>query len=234
MTQASITKFGTFRIEIRPSPDTNDHQVRFIADGIDVIDTFCAGSIGLDPDDLLLSGSLTPTAPESLTLVARCDCGVIGCGDINVTIARVGDFVLWQLEPSSGSGPVLQFPATAYLHEVERAATDTSWETPDRTAARLFRESADHELLASRHLRVQWASGRVRDGVFTLSLELSPGPYQLLIHIPWRGQSPVEIAAEANRAVAAPPESWPEVQYLPQRPNLPRPGIAGPGWSSAT
>ena len=42
-----------FRIEVRPSPETNDHEVQLLADGKSLIDRFSSGLIGLDPDDLL-------------------------------------------------------------------------------------------------------------------------------------------------------------------------------------
>ena len=45
----------TFRTEIRPSPQTNDHEVRFFADGEDIIDRYWNGMIGLDPDDILVT-----------------------------------------------------------------------------------------------------------------------------------------------------------------------------------
>jgi hypothetical protein len=41
------------RIEIRPSSETNDHEVRLMADGESLVDRFSTGLIGLDPHEPL-------------------------------------------------------------------------------------------------------------------------------------------------------------------------------------
>ncbi|CAG0929682.1 hypothetical protein PLCT1_01108 [Planctomycetaceae bacterium] len=236
MTPATTHEYTSFQIVVLPSPDTNDHEVRFIADGVDLIESFCEGSLGLDPDDVLLPNALAASSAPHVALIARCDCGVIGCGDIEAEITLVGEVVTWVLGPEqSGTSPILRFAAASYIRELERATADTSWETPDRTAARLLRASVNQEMLAAHDLRFLWASGRVRDHTFTVSLELSPGPYQVLLHIPWRDQSPGAIASEMATVIETPPESWRDVQFFPQRPGLTEPPpIAGPGWRGAT
>ena len=236
MIPAYIHEYTSFQLVVLPSPDTNDHEVRFIVDGIDLIDSFCEGSIGLDPDDVLLPGALTASSAPHVAVIARCDCGVIGCGDIEAEIKLVGEVVTWALgQEQSGTGPILRFAAASYMRELGRATADTSWETPERTAARLLRASVNQEILAGHELRFLWASGRVRDYTFTVSLELSPGPFQVLLHIPWRGQSPAAIASEMAAVIETPPESWLDVQFFPQRLGLTEPPpIAGPGWRGAT
>ncbi len=136
--------YRMFRIEVRSSPHTNDHEVRFIADEEDIIAHLEKGVIGLDPDDILVEPCpLRGSAKPHRATVARCDCGVIGCGDIEVEVRRSQDIVEW--ETRSDPPQTLQFPSPVYDAEVERALHDTSWETPDRTAARILGRTVDRE-----------------------------------------------------------------------------------------
>ncbi len=41
------------RIEVLPSPETNDHEVRLLGDGDNLTHLFDHSLMGLDPDDLL-------------------------------------------------------------------------------------------------------------------------------------------------------------------------------------
>jgi hypothetical protein len=86
-----------FRIEVRPSPETNDHEVRFVADGEDLICRFWDGMMGLDPDDILFEPCPLRAGAEShQATVARCSCGVVGCGSIEVEINRSPEHVEWR------------------------------------------------------------------------------------------------------------------------------------------
>src|SRR4051812_22047287 len=90
-------QYGQFRIEIRPSPETNDHEVRFVADGVDIIDRHWRGMIGLDPDDILIEPcELRGKVGQPAVTVARCSCGVIGCGSIEVGIRRSEEYIVWE------------------------------------------------------------------------------------------------------------------------------------------
>ena len=220
------------RIEIRPSPETNDHEVLFIADGVDIIARHWSGMMGLDPDDILvepceLRGGISPLA----VTIARCNCGVIGCGSVDVEIRRSQDQVVWECSDQIADLPLrLYFLATAYDAEVERALHDHSWETPDRTAARLLAALVDRDALAQNHLTFSWASGRSQAGKFTVSLTLGPGSYQVLVHVPWRGERPEEIARTLAELLEQPPDAWPEVIWYPQARDLEPPPFRGPGW----
>jgi len=64
-----------------------------------------------------------------------------------------------------------------------------------------------------------------------VSLMLDSGPYQVIARIPWSGVEPPEIlAATAIALLTQAPQSWPEVEWLPQGGPLGAPSIAGPGW----
>jgi hypothetical protein len=176
-------------------------------------------------------------------VVARCSCGVLGCGDIEVVISRAGDFVEWRQDLSVGedsrrvfvasdgtnsqgvriekdyepSARILKFLATDYFAEVERAINDTCWETPDRSAARLIRTAVPRSILEANGLTFCWASARLRSEEFTLSLSLQPGPYQVLVHLPWDGVTSDNIARQALDLLAENPANWPNVEWIPQQ-----------------
>ena len=183
----------TFRTEIRPSPQTNDHEVRFFADGEDIIDRYWNGMIGLDPDDILVTPCPLLGGRESHRItVARCSCGEIGCGSVEVEVTRSRERVDWTWS-RPGSSETLEFLAPVYDAEVTRRLSDTTWETPDRTAARLLAGTVDREALRRHGLSYSWGSGRVCKGTFTVSLNLEPGPYQVLVHLPCGSESPEQI-----------------------------------------
>jgi hypothetical protein len=219
--------FRAFGIQVRPSPTTNDHEVRLLGDGQELIDRFWDGAIGLDPDDILRTPS--PIAPSPIprqTTIARCDCGVLGCGDERVTICADGDEVLWV-----DADRTLVFPAAQYTAELRRALDDSSWETPDRTAARLLGERVDGPVLARSGLSFSWASSRVRPRMLTVCLDLRPGPYQVLVSLPWSSESPREIADTTIALLRRDPRSWDDVTYFPQAAGLGPPVLDGPGWT---
>jgi hypothetical protein len=125
---------------------------------------------------------------------------------------------------------LLRFPAAAYDAEVNRALTDTAWETPDRTAARLLAGRVDRRSLSREGLSYSWASGRVRRGAFSICLMLEPGPYQVLVHLPWRAESAEEIARRGAKLLADRPVNWADVEWFGQQPGLGPPALAGPCW----
>lgn len=222
--------YRQLRIDIRPSPETNDHEVRFFGDGDDIIARFWDDMMGLDPDDILVEPCpLDASSKPHKATVARCSCGVIGCGSIEVNIERSPVDIKW-FWGEAGSPQALSFLAASYDEELRRALSDTSWETPDRTAARLLAKQVDRQALASHGLAFSWGSGRVRKGAFSVSLQLEPGPYQVLVHLPWTGEAPEVIARECVEFLREPPSHWLEAEWFPQQVNLGPPSLAGPSW----
>lgn len=218
------------RIEVRSSPETNDHQVCLFADEQNVFDRLAKKAIGLDPDDLLTEPCrLLPGDPAEACLIGRCECGVVGCDDVRIRIAEAGQVVIWSgLDRRFGT---LQFEAAAYRLEVARALADHGWETPDRTAARRISETVDRAILAAQGLRFSWASGRVASSTFTVSLQLDPGPYQVLVHLAWDGSgAPQPLAERVVALLATPARSWVDVQWSPLQSELGPPALAGADW----
>jgi hypothetical protein len=72
----------------------------------------------------------------------------------------------------------LEFVAQTYDAEIQRALNDHSWETPDRTAARLVASLVNRDALARNQLSFSWASGRTRPGMLSVALmhEAESGP----------------------------------------------------------
>jgi hypothetical protein len=221
--------YPELRIDVQPSPETNDHEVRFFVDGDDIIARFWKDMMGLDPDDILVAPCpLYASQPHKATL-ARCSCGVIGCGIIEVNIERSGDEVRWSWGDAE-SQQAVSFLAASYDKELGRALTDTSWETPDRTAARLLANQVDRQTLASHGLTFTWGSGRVRQGAFSVALRLEPGPYQVLVHLPWIGEAPELIARKCAELLREPPTEWLGAEWFAQQVNLGPPSLLGSGW----
>ena len=228
-----------FRIRVSASPESNDHQVRFEVDGADLIAGLWGDMLGLDPDEILTQPCpLSVDSAESVVTVARCSCGVTGCGSEHVTIGEKDGSVTWL----SGSRTVLRVDAAAYHSEVARALLDFSWETPDRTAARLFRTRVNPSALRAAGFILEWASGRVRDGRFTASLRLEEeGTYQVLVSIPWRKlglrrspAAPDVVADELIVELAKEPTEWAEVEWSPMGQGQGSPRAGGPRWRRLT
>ena len=214
-------------VTVRASPETNDHEVVLSTEHGALVERFCDGMIGLDPGDILVeSCQLLPRDAPHVALIGRCDCGITGCGSVEVEITAAGDSIAWR----SGER-VVHFERAQYLAEVHRALGDFSWETADRTTARLISSSLDRTRLAHAGLAFMWASGRVAPKFMTMSF-VCAGAAQVLLHVPWEGEPPTWIANECVRIAHSAPSSWSDVRWLPQSSDAvpPSPSIAGPGW----
>jgi hypothetical protein len=222
------TILSALRLDVRSLAGTNDHEVRPMIDGEDLIATRFPGLVGVDPDDLLIAPSpLRPGAPHAVT-VARCECGEAGCSRGDLSVRTDGDQVSWLI-----GARTYRFERGRYLAEIARAEQDTRWETPDRTAARLIRDGVDRRTLAMQGLGYQWSSGRLSRDHLAISLRVDPGPYQALVWVPWTGgASASAMAAEALLVLALPPATW-NAHYHPLAHGLGQPAIAGPNWRRA-
>lgn len=216
----------TLRVEVRPAPETNDHQVCLYGDGDDLLAGLDSSMIGMDPDDLLRPTCALEVGdqPREVT-IGRCSCGVLECGSLVVAVERVDDRVTWSI---AGRARAV-FDADQYAAELARARADFSWETPDRTAGRLIADAVDRAHLREHGLGFDWASGRVTPGTMTISLSLEPG-YQVLVQVPWV-DTPEPTAQRCLAELARPPSSWTAVRWIPKAPGLAAPALAGPGWT---
>ena len=221
-----MSALETLRISVQPSPSSNDHEVMLWVENDNLLSRFDGDAMGLDPDDILVTPCpLLPSDRPRTVLIGRCDCGVIGCGDAEVTIARDGDVVSWTTDVRTIG---VRFDAAQYIGEIERALADRSWETPERTAAWLIAASIDRAHLARAGLTFTWASGRARSHVMTVALTASG--YQILVRVPWRDEPPHVIAEMCSQLLGTDPRTWPDVQWFPQAPGLEVPAMAGDGW----
>jgi hypothetical protein len=218
----------TFQIRVRPAPEINGHEVCLLADNIDLVEFFAAGQMGLDPTELLIEPcALRADRSCHAALVARCRCGYAGCSSGEVKIQANDRRVTWAALDSARS---IEFDSLQYSIEVERALNDCSWETPERTAARLIMQAVDRRRLADRGFQLCWASGRCSEGLMTVSLLLSPGPYQVLVRLEWDGENIDAVVGQFKAILHQSPETWPSVECNPQKEGLGDPPITGPGW----
>lgn len=200
-----MSPLSTLRIEIVSSPETNDHAVRLLVDEVDILATL--GGIGLDPIDFFFpQPALAATADPTSRTVGRCSCGVPGCGDIDIVVHRDGPCVVWSVSHVRNPAGDHRFDAVAHDAELERARVDHTWETPERTTARLVREGLGpvRARLERLGLRFDWASGRVEPGKHTVSLTHEQPYRQLLVHVDASG-SPEAIAAAMLERLATGP-----------------------------
>lgn len=217
-----------FRVE--PSQETNDHEVRIIIDGQDLIREHCSNMMGLDPDDILHDRFLAPRDSPFEATVARCSCGVVGCGSATVEVSSDVETVTWNCWDGGlaafNPGRIV-FQKSHYLDALSKALTDHSWETPDRTAARLLANKVDREFLLAHELTYQWASGRIKEGAFTVSL-IGPASYhQVLLHVGWSTETPEAIAEKTAKQLRQDPGTWLDVAWY--GPGT-KPPFEGPGW----
>jgi len=228
-----MTQLNTIAFRVVPSPDTNDHEVRILVDGNDFIKQHWPGMMGMDPDDVLSYRELLPRDEAHEVTVVRCGCGVVECGSVGVEIFVKGNFVLWdswQRHKGRPPAETLVFSRSEYMKAVKDAVEDHSWETPDRTAARILASLVEHRALALNNLKYQWASGRIRKSTLAISLALQPSEAQIIVYFPWNEQTPDEIAHEAANLLKTDPNEWPDAVWYDQKTALP---FMGPGWRSA-
>lgn len=123
-------------------------QVEVYVNGTEM--TSVGAGLGMDPYDVFIPTNRLLTTPEPHTVpIARCSCGVYGCGSTDVVIIGDGDMVHWDwlIEVPMARG--VSFAADLYCAEVERVVGDRSWETAERTAGRLVLTHLDREALLS-------------------------------------------------------------------------------------
>jgi hypothetical protein len=175
----------------------------------DVEITSAGAGLGMDPADILEPvNRLVAVAKPAVVPIARCTCGVHGCGGTDVTIVRDGDRVHWDWSGEVPMARGVSFDAAAYDAEVARVAADHSWETPERTAGRLIRAGVDHAQLARYGLTLGWVAPS-HDTADALRVALHLGDdYQVFVDTPWGGRNAEQLAAEVQATLAQNPRRW--------------------------
>ena len=187
--------------------DVGGFQVLVFVDDVEM--TAAGAGLGMDPYDVFVPDNrLVATTEPHRVPIARCECGVYGCGSTDVTIVRAEESVHWDWELEKPMARGVTFPAGAYDAAVEDLVRDRSWETPERRSGRLVLERADHDALASNGLELQWVGKDHRDARrFQASLGRATD-YQVFVSVPWDDQSPDEVAEAMVAELKRPPREW--------------------------
>lgn len=149
-----------------PAPSTKQEpRTHVLVDGVPVVTALF--DIGVpDPPERILhrqQSLRTGDLPHEVWL-AEADCTEGCCGALSARIRRdaATKRVLWEVEPTHSRAGSTQFAFNAddYDAEVERAASDFSWEWPARRAARLLNQRLrdDSEMLSQWNCRVGGAA----------------------------------------------------------------------------
>jgi len=162
-------------LQFESSPYSNDHQVRPVIDGIDLLRDMGDDLLGLDPPQLFRQPALSRGGD---LVVGRCSCGDAGCGAVRVDVEVADRSVTWQV----GTERTYHFELQQYLECIERASRNTSWESVGRTAERLV-SLVDFSRMADRGYRFEWASTRITRACVTLSF--SKDGKQRLFQVEW-------------------------------------------------
>lgn len=214
----------SFRME--QCTESNDHQVRILIDGEDIISKLDETMFGIDPPELFASQALTSAGA---LIFARCSCGVVGCGDGTVDVVRNQSEVTWRkFCPKIPSINSLSFSRQHYDTAVQVATCNFDWETVERTAERLI-AALDFDPLRKYGLVFVWASGRLNKQSISVSFNWE-SQYQVIMSTPWDHGRP-ESAVEAIRAeLVKHPYRWSEVRYTAPVKDMLGSQLCGPGW----
>lgn len=216
-------------------PEAGGFQLQVYVNEVEM--TARGAGIGMEPIPLLVqAGGLDATTATHAVQIARCRCGISGCGFSLVDIVRDGGTVHWEWSEEVPMSHGVSFPAEAYDAELRRIRADRSWERPEDTTVRLVLDAVDHDALAGVGYRVSWAAVDASlSTLFTVALadgdiDARTADYQVFLRVPRHDRAPAEVAAEVARALRRPPREW-VVTYRPISPRNPAPPpMAGPGW----
>lgn len=183
---------NTLSFDIRPSDESNDHQVRILVDGQDILgDQY----LGVDPPEFFAQFG---TAKDYL-LIGRCTCGNVGCSDYPVRVSR-SDSVAWVV----GDVVIAQFDVDQYDRAISAAANDHTWEPQGRRIERLVDLQLSGAVTTDGY-GFEWASTRYKPGALTLHFVKDKGlptyGYRL-VDVSWDGRTD-ESALRAARLYRA-------------------------------
>src|SRR6266851_2773078 len=167
------------RIQVQPSPETNDHEVQLLVDGKSLVDCFSSGLIGFDPDDLLTDPC--PLRAENSSrpvIIGRCSCGIVGCGSVEVEIRRDHDHVMWMsMDSSQQVCFLLPNMMQRRVNQVMSPSLDVTWRpgliaslaASISTALNMARILAQGWWYSARHGSGIWPLAKSRTACFGLS-----------------------------------------------------------------
>ncbi len=144
------------KFHIKPSPETNDHEVRVYIDGRDVLGN---DYLGVDPPEFFAQFS---NPASNRMLIGRCTCGVVGCCDEVVLVERNANDVTWRGRENHC------FVRAHYEEAIESVSNDYSWEDKFRRAERLANDVLRGCEIKNGFL-FQWTSARITSRVIKAS-----------------------------------------------------------------
>jgi hypothetical protein len=221
----------SFRLEVAPT-SVGDGGFQLLVHLNDVEMTSAGAGLGMDPYDVIIpTNRLLASSEPHTTPIARCECGIYGCGATDITITRSGERVHWDWLYEAPMNRGVSFDAAEYAREVDRVASDHSWETPERTAGRLILTGVDRKHLLSYGLVPVWAAQHHgHPELFRVALQMDTG-YQVFVDTPCRNRSPEYLAQAVCARLTAPPDQWDAMWHAiePALRSKP-PAIAGRHW----
>lgn len=167
---------NSISFKILPSSDSNDHEVRILIDGNDILgDDY----LGIDPPAFFTQPNLVQTGK---LLIGRCTCGCEGCGDYPVNVNILANKVSW----TDHNGLILEFDKTNYEKVITQAQGDHSWEDIKRRVERLTSDLLNNTKTSDDY-KFDWTSARIKENTITLSY--SKGIEQKVFEFKWDGQT---------------------------------------------
>jgi hypothetical protein len=173
--------------QILLSPDSNDHEVRLIVDGVDILgDT----QLGLDPLDFIRQ---VHSDASGNVVVGRCVCGCIGCDDVIAKVRFDELYVQWDL-----LGNAYRFESNAYRTTLKEIAVDHSWEDIGRRVERLVTAyvKADQRWRDGQS-NFDWVSTRCSSHQLTYSFTRNGA--QIIFSTGWDGRTEQDALTAHNR-----------------------------------
>jgi hypothetical protein len=152
------TTARTIRFAVTPVPGEvgAEFEVQVFVDDVEM--TSRGAGLGMSPFSLLIpENRLVASTEPRVVPIARCTCGVYGCGVTDVRIQRDGGVVHWEWLGQTPTDHGATFDAKQYDAEVARIGIDHEWERPRDTAERLILTGADRTRLADEGVTLRFA-----------------------------------------------------------------------------
>jgi hypothetical protein len=219
-----------FAISAVAETSNDDFQVEIWVNEVEM--TSRGAGLGMDPHEMLVPiNRFVPNEEPTQIPAARCSCGVYGCGSTDVVIVLDSNLVHWDWKIEVPIERRVTFAASAYLDEVQRIASDWSWESPARTVWRLVAERAETEAFSQPGGRLSFGCTDWTDpSRYVLCLGFG-NEYQVRLLFDWGAKTPVELANEIIDYLKQPPDRW-TAGWHAIDPNVPKPPFfAGQLWS---
>ena len=185
----------------------DDFEVLVFVNGVEM--TSKGAGMGMDPYDIFVpENRLRPADDEFEVPIARCNCGVYGCGSTDVRIAIEDQFVRWDWLIEKPGLESSRFNREAYERALATLESDRSWETPVRTAGRLVLGALDRAHLSRFDLRPSFVCNDWRTPTLFQIVLNHRDTHQIFVRFDWNDDSPELLASRVVAAINGDPQSW--------------------------